>query len=59
MRLTRDHPRIVTAVYRAVCAQLAVRLREATARFVRFAYTRSMDEIAEGVERIRRACAGA
>lgn len=30
----------------------------ATQRFVRFAYTRSMDEIEEGVRRIRRACGG-
>lgn len=29
-----------------------------TERFVRFAYTRSMEEIEEGVNRIRRACAG-
>ena len=29
-----------------------------TKRFVRFAYTRGMAEIEEGVERIRRACAG-
>lgn len=29
-----------------------------TQRFVRFAYTRSMDQIEEGVERIRVACAG-
>ena len=29
-----------------------------TGRFVRFAYTRSMEEIEEGVDRIRRACAG-
>ena len=30
----------------------------ATGRFVRFAYTRAMAEIEEGVDRIRRACAG-
>ena len=30
----------------------------ATQRFVRFAYTRSMDEIEEGISRIRRVCAG-
>jgi aspartate/methionine/tyrosine aminotransferase len=30
-----------------------------TQRFVRFAYTRGMDQIEEGVGRIRRACAGA
>ena len=29
-----------------------------TRRFVRFAYTRSIEEIEEGVDRIRRACAG-
>ncbi len=29
-----------------------------TRRFVRFAYTRSMEQIEEGVDRIRRACAG-
>ncbi|MBS0338663.1 MAG: pyridoxal phosphate-dependent aminotransferase [Proteobacteria bacterium] len=29
-----------------------------TRHFVRFAYTRSMDELGEGIERIRRACAG-
>lgn len=29
-----------------------------TRRFVRFAYTRSMEQLEEGIERIRRACAG-
>ena len=29
-----------------------------TQRFVRFAYTRGMDDLEEGVDRIRRACAG-